>query len=287
MENPSLRCFPRSSGSPRVGNVVVRMSGSSSRENKCRVVGLMQIMRSIRMMERQRYSAVWRGRGSALWFGLRGLVPVFDRVTLRPSSYVVGLLPECTVHSKALERLKLEFKKEEDENGDNSIRDIHEGKVKEEAIEAYACSLLSYLFPGFFSLIVPLGILEEGHTFTNILSLSFQGALGSFRKATGQKPLKIIFYRFSLNETMFQMVISQRWHAYDGLKETNDHQFLSADGSLLKNMVKPDDICSQVGLCSAKRIQSKEWLQICSMHGNRWNLEEEKPEMWLDFHWDE
>ncbi|TKY51371.1 timeless-like protein [Spatholobus suberectus] len=40
----------------------------------------------------------------------------------------------------------------------------------------------------------------------------------------------------SLNESMFQLVISKWRHAYDGLKETNDFQFLSAAGSLLKNM---------------------------------------------------
>ncbi|XP_027934002.1 uncharacterized protein LOC114189593 isoform X3 [Vigna unguiculata] len=46
----------------------------------------------------------------------------------------------------------------------------------------------------------------------------------------------------SLNEAMFQMVISQWRHAYDGLKETNDHQFLSAAGSLLKNMIRMLDL---------------------------------------------
>ncbi|XP_014514621.1 uncharacterized protein LOC106772617 isoform X2 [Vigna radiata var. radiata] len=46
----------------------------------------------------------------------------------------------------------------------------------------------------------------------------------------------------SLNEAMFQMVISQWRNAYDGLKETNDHQFLSAAGSLLKNMIRMLDL---------------------------------------------
>ncbi|KOM35905.1 hypothetical protein LR48_Vigan02g205500 [Vigna angularis] len=46
----------------------------------------------------------------------------------------------------------------------------------------------------------------------------------------------------SLNEEMFQMVISQWRNAYDGLKETNDHQFLSAAGSLLKNMIRMLDL---------------------------------------------
>ncbi|KAH1036443.1 hypothetical protein AAZX31_20G151500 [Glycine max] len=46
----------------------------------------------------------------------------------------------------------------------------------------------------------------------------------------------------SLNESMFQLVISKWRHAYDGLKETNDYQFLSAAGSLLKNMIRMLDL---------------------------------------------
>ncbi|XP_068491170.1 uncharacterized protein [Phaseolus vulgaris] len=46
----------------------------------------------------------------------------------------------------------------------------------------------------------------------------------------------------SLNESMFHLVISKWRHAYDGLKETNDHQFLSAAGSLLKNMIRMLDL---------------------------------------------
>ncbi|CAJ1976983.1 unnamed protein product [Sphenostylis stenocarpa] len=46
----------------------------------------------------------------------------------------------------------------------------------------------------------------------------------------------------SLNESMFLLVISKWRHAYDGLKETNDHQFLSAAGSLLKNMIRMLDL---------------------------------------------
>ncbi|KAL2995430.1 hypothetical protein AAZX31_10G215800 [Glycine max] len=46
----------------------------------------------------------------------------------------------------------------------------------------------------------------------------------------------------SLNETMFQLIISKWRHAYDGLKETNDYQFLSAAGSLLKNMIRMLDL---------------------------------------------
>ncbi|KAJ1385396.1 Timeless protein [Sesbania bispinosa] len=46
----------------------------------------------------------------------------------------------------------------------------------------------------------------------------------------------------SLNESMFQLVISKWRHAYDGLKETNDYKFLSAAGSLLKNMIHMLDL---------------------------------------------
>ncbi|KAK7279867.1 hypothetical protein RJT34_24926 [Clitoria ternatea] len=46
----------------------------------------------------------------------------------------------------------------------------------------------------------------------------------------------------SLNESTFQLVISKWRHAYDGLKETNDYQFLSAAGSLLKNMIRMLDL---------------------------------------------
>ncbi|XP_057425130.1 uncharacterized protein LOC130718546 isoform X1 [Lotus japonicus] len=46
----------------------------------------------------------------------------------------------------------------------------------------------------------------------------------------------------SLNESMFQLVISKWRHAYDGLKETNDYKFLSAASSLLKNMIRMLDL---------------------------------------------
>ncbi|XP_024642189.1 protein timeless homolog isoform X2 [Medicago truncatula] len=46
----------------------------------------------------------------------------------------------------------------------------------------------------------------------------------------------------SLNESMFQLVISKWRQAYDGLKETNDYMFLSAAGSLLKNMIRMLDL---------------------------------------------
>ncbi|MBA0621832.1 hypothetical protein Godav_007422 [Gossypium davidsonii] len=41
----------------------------------------------------------------------------------------------------------------------------------------------------------------------------------------------------SMNESMFQLVISSWRNAFEGLKETNDYKFLSAASSLLKNMV--------------------------------------------------
>ncbi|KAI5400283.1 uncharacterized protein LOC127091582 isoform X9 [Lathyrus oleraceus] len=46
----------------------------------------------------------------------------------------------------------------------------------------------------------------------------------------------------SLNESMFQLVISHWRQAYDGLKETNDYKFLSAAGSLLKSMIRMLDL---------------------------------------------
>ncbi|XP_012440064.1 uncharacterized protein LOC105765487 isoform X2 [Gossypium raimondii] len=42
----------------------------------------------------------------------------------------------------------------------------------------------------------------------------------------------------SMNESMFQLVISSWRNALEGLKETNDYKFLSAASSLLKNMIR-------------------------------------------------
>ncbi|XP_040963548.1 protein timeless homolog isoform X3 [Gossypium hirsutum] len=42
----------------------------------------------------------------------------------------------------------------------------------------------------------------------------------------------------SMNESMFQLVISSWRNAFEGLKETNDYKFLSAASSLLKNMIR-------------------------------------------------
>lgn len=41
----------------------------------------------------------------------------------------------------------------------------------------------------------------------------------------------------TMNESMFLMVISKWRDTFDGLKQTNDYQFLSAAGSLMKAMV--------------------------------------------------
>lgn len=42
----------------------------------------------------------------------------------------------------------------------------------------------------------------------------------------------------TLNEGMFNLVISRWREAYDSLKETHDYKTLSAAGSLMKNMVR-------------------------------------------------
>lgn len=41
----------------------------------------------------------------------------------------------------------------------------------------------------------------------------------------------------TINEAMFNLVISKWLQAFDSLKETNDYKSLSAAGSLFKNMV--------------------------------------------------
>ncbi|KAL4348537.1 hypothetical protein GQ457_17G024620 [Hibiscus cannabinus] len=46
----------------------------------------------------------------------------------------------------------------------------------------------------------------------------------------------------SMNESMFQLVISRWRNAFEGLKETNDYKFLSAASSLLKNMIRMFDL---------------------------------------------
>ncbi|XP_038877780.1 protein timeless homolog [Benincasa hispida] len=41
----------------------------------------------------------------------------------------------------------------------------------------------------------------------------------------------------TMNEAMFQLVVTKWRYAFEGLKETNDFKFLSAAGSLMKNMI--------------------------------------------------
>lgn len=41
----------------------------------------------------------------------------------------------------------------------------------------------------------------------------------------------------TMNEAMFQLVVTKWRYAFEGLKETGDFKFLSAAGSLMKNMV--------------------------------------------------
>ncbi|KAJ4705908.1 Timeless protein [Melia azedarach] len=46
----------------------------------------------------------------------------------------------------------------------------------------------------------------------------------------------------SMDESMFRLVISKWQNAFDGLKETNNYKFLSAAGSLMKNMIRMLDL---------------------------------------------
>ncbi|KAE8722683.1 Timeless family protein [Hibiscus syriacus] len=57
----------------------------------------------------------------------------------------------------------------------------------------------------------------------------------------------------SMNESMFQLVISRWQIAFEGLKETNDYKFLSAASSLLKNMP----------LCRSPYLQPK--IRMCDL----------------------
>ncbi|KAF7821199.1 protein timeless-like protein isoform X1 [Senna tora] len=50
----------------------------------------------------------------------------------------------------------------------------------------------------------------------------------------------------TMNEAMFQLVISEWRHAFDGLKETNNFKFLSAAGSLMKKMIHILDLILQL-----------------------------------------
>ncbi|KAI9159863.1 hypothetical protein LWI28_002675 [Acer negundo] len=46
----------------------------------------------------------------------------------------------------------------------------------------------------------------------------------------------------SMDDSMFQLVISKWRYAFDGLKETKEYKFLSAAGSLMKNMIRMLDL---------------------------------------------
>ncbi|KAK1577022.1 hypothetical protein Q3G72_018520 [Acer saccharum] len=46
----------------------------------------------------------------------------------------------------------------------------------------------------------------------------------------------------SMDDSMFQLVISKWRYAFDGLKETKEYNFLSAAGSLMKNMIRMLDL---------------------------------------------
>ncbi|KAL6123153.1 hypothetical protein ACLB2K_075676 [Fragaria x ananassa] len=56
----------------------------------------------------------------------------------------------------------------------------------------------------------------------------------------------------SMNESMFQLVISKWRYAFDGLKETHDYKFLSAAGSLMKEMIRMLDLVLKVSKKSRK-----------------------------------
>ncbi|KAM3729911.1 hypothetical protein ACB098_12G046900 [Castanea mollissima] len=58
----------------------------------------------------------------------------------------------------------------------------------------------------------------------------------------------------SMNESMFQLVILKWRNAFDGLKETNDYKFLSAAGSLMKNMISMLDLMLKLLPDDAKEL---------------------------------
>ncbi|XP_008234806.1 PREDICTED: uncharacterized protein LOC103333691 [Prunus mume] len=76
------------------------------------------------------------------------------------------------------------------------------------------------------------------------------GAEADTTEAPTHKDADITFFRgdvcgpiaASMNESMFQLVISKWRYAFDGLKETHDYKFLSAAGSLLKIMIRMLDL---------------------------------------------
>uniref|UniRef100_A0A2N9IHE7 Reverse transcriptase zinc-binding domain-containing protein n=1 Tax=Fagus sylvatica TaxID=28930 RepID=A0A2N9IHE7_FAGSY len=58
----------------------------------------------------------------------------------------------------------------------------------------------------------------------------------------------------SMNESMFQLVFLKWRNAFDGLKETNDYKFLSAAGSLMKNMISILDLVLKLLPDDAKEL---------------------------------
>ncbi|XP_050141072.1 uncharacterized protein LOC126617037 isoform X1 [Malus sylvestris] len=60
----------------------------------------------------------------------------------------------------------------------------------------------------------------------------------------------------SVNESMFQLVISKWRYAYDSLKETHDYKFLSAAGSLMKNMIRMLDLVLKLLPADSKEPQT-------------------------------
>ncbi|CAA2975871.1 Hypothetical predicted protein [Olea europaea subsp. europaea] len=59
----------------------------------------------------------------------------------------------------------------------------------------------------------------------------------------------------TLNESMFQLVISKWRYAFDGLKVTNDYKFLSAAGLLMKNLIRMLDLVLKQSPEDAQELQ--------------------------------
>ncbi|RVW37198.1 Protein timeless-like [Vitis vinifera] len=60
----------------------------------------------------------------------------------------------------------------------------------------------------------------------------------------------------TMNEAMFLLVVLKWRNAFDGLKETNDYKFLSAAGSLMKNMIRMLDLVLKLSLEDSKEPQT-------------------------------
>lgn len=59
----------------------------------------------------------------------------------------------------------------------------------------------------------------------------------------------------TLNESMFQLVVSKWRNAFDGLKMTNDYKFLSAAGSLMKTLIRILDLVLKQSPEDAQELQ--------------------------------